>query len=93
MMTYDYSTGRIERDFSFVKFGIICRLSGLPSRVGKPGCQRCPYNGGIVEGFDDKEISFVKCKHKEAEDSEENTWTKWHYLDEFKNEALCAFCN
>lgn len=72
-MIYDYSFGTIMRDWHLVKHGEICRLRGVPARVGAHGCEHCPYNKGNEIDWSAHNIEeqfFCKCCHKDAKDSE-----------------------
>lgn len=91
MMKYDYNTGRITRDFHFVKYGEICRLRGVASRVGAQGCQKCPFNSGSCSDIMTYNIdwtSFVKCKHNDAKDSDGCDAVRRDLYDRFEQEAL-----
>ena len=92
MMTYDYQTSKITRDWHLVKHGEICRLRGVPARVGAHGCEHCPYNKGLEINWraDLADMFYVKCNHADAKDSE-GSWLIIHdILEKFENEALIA---
>lgn len=101
MTTYDYTTGQITRDFKFVKFGEVCRLRGVGSMVGKPGCKKCPFNGGVISTadcksvyewtYEDSEDRYVKCKHKEAKDSPDSEDIRYWFYEKFKEQAYAAY--
>ena len=98
-VTYDYETGRMTRDFHFVRYGEICRLSGLPAYVGGNRCKHCPCNDGYVdscsfgvEHWQDFDGSYIRCKHSEAKDSENIGDLLRAYYDFIQHRALCALC-
>lgn len=75
-LTYDYNTGKITRDFKFVKYREKCRGSGLPCYVGNDRCLKCKYNSGSIHPWTSLETtlssleeSYVYCHHPEAKDS------------------------
>ena len=90
--TYDYQTGKIERDFHFVKVGEKCKLSGLPAKAGNERCCKCPYRRGEIYSWQLRgDDSFVMCKHPEAKDSEGSEGARFMWYKKFKEEALCHF--
>lgn len=44
--SYDYTTGKMERDFHFVKWDTRCKGSGLPCKAGSDRCQKCEHYWG-----------------------------------------------
>ncbi len=91
--TYEYATGRIERDFRFVKDGTKCRLSGLPCYAGSDRCKKCKHHvgdlgplslNGRVDGF------WTMCNHPEMSDSEDCGKVRDTYYDYIEDRALCA---
>lgn len=93
MISYDYSTGHIERDFHFVKHGEICRLRDVPSRVGAYGCKRCPYHKGEDVEWNARDIEdmfFTRCNHPNSKDSEGSEGIVRDLYDRFITEALSA---
>jgi nitrite reductase/ring-hydroxylating ferredoxin subunit len=91
--TYDYSTGKITRDFHFAKEGTACRLTALPARVGSSWCMRCEHYRGRIASYqfigDD---SFVKCMHKGMKDAEDCQSAVEYFNEKFELEALNALC-
>ncbi|MBP5455329.1 MAG: hypothetical protein J6Y37_02415 [Paludibacteraceae bacterium] len=76
MVTYDYKTGKVERDFKFKRYGEICTLRGLIARIGGHSCLRCPFYAGTVNlpmftGFclTATKDNYVKCMNDDAMDS------------------------
>lgn len=97
--TYNYQTRQIQKDFSFVEYGNICRLADLPCKAGSKWClQYCNHHVGeihpwsfIAIGFRFNE-SYVFCKHPEAKDAESSMEAKRAYYEKVEQEALCALC-
>ena len=90
-MTYDYSTGKITRDWHIRRDEEKCRLSGLPAKVGGERCKKCPYNkGGKIDwkARDLADTFFTLCSHPEATDSENTGNVLWHIYETFEDEAL-----
>lgn len=82
-MQFDYTTGKITRDFKLVYGEEKCKLSGLPCWVGNDRCRKCKYYGGLFlyHGF------YILCKHPEQKETE-----NWSAIDalynKFRTEAL-----
>ena len=91
--TYNYETGKMEFDFHLVKYGEICTLRGLKGKVGVPECHRCPFYGGSYSDKNDPIdwVSFVKCKHTEAKDSNGSGDVWWEIREKFREEALTHY--
>lgn len=89
-ISYNYKSGRIERDFHFVKYGETCRLTNLPAKVGNRYCrENCPfYRCSQIIGAN----FYVLCGHKEAKDSNDSRLDIIKYNEQIKHEALCALC-
>lgn len=94
MMTYDYSTGAIGRDFSFVRHGETCRLLNVESSVWGYGCTHyCQFNKGCAVGWevhDVEDTSYVICSHPSSVDSEGCDGVRYLYFDRLESEALSA---
>lgn len=89
MISLDYTTGQISRDFSFIEEGSICELlSPIRSLVGGDGCSRCGYNKGRYSG---REGSCILCNHPKTKDSPETWMLRYQYMEEFKNQAYCYY--
>lgn len=88
-ITYNYSNNKIERDFHIVKYDEICRLGGLPARVGNNFCtENCPhYRCSKVLG----DNCYVFCGHEKQKDSRDSADDIHDYYEQIKHEALCAF--
>lgn len=97
--TYDYSTGKIERDFHFIRWHEKCKLGGLPCYVGSERCTKCQHYDGSIHpwsmmlrhGFRLND-SYVFCKHPEKKDSENSLEAVMAFNESFENRALCALC-
>lgn len=92
-MTYDYQTRKITRDWHLKKHGEICRLRGVPARVGAYGCKNCPHNKGNETDWnaDIEDMFFTKCNHKDAKDSEGSSSMLEQIYDKFELKAMCAY--
>lgn len=91
--TYDYSTGRIERDFHFVERDTACRLTQLPARVGSEWCRRCEHHRGDIYSWELRgEKSYVMCSHKDMKDAEDCQKAVMLFNERFEQEALEALC-
>ena len=89
MISLEYSTGKIERDSSFITKGTVCKLlSPIHSYVGGEGCSHCGHNKGT---YATREGSCVLCNHPKAEDSPETLWMRVQYMDDFRTEAMAAY--
>lgn len=91
MSTYNYETGKITRDFKFRRTGERCKLGGLPAKVGNDFCLRCKHNCGTQMDWtarDLEDLSFTKCNHPEAKDSENTESVKYTWYERFEQEAL-----
>ena len=93
--TYDYSTGKITRDFHFVRGDTKCKGSGLPCWTGghHDRCRQCQYYAGTLYGWTlrtDKD--FVMCKHPDKEDDPESYEAQRLYNAYLENEAMKALC-
>lgn len=92
MSTYNYNTGKITRDFKFVKRGSVCRLTQLPARVGNDWCSRCKHNLGTIHSWEYRgDDDFIKCSHEKQVDAEDCFEVAWRWNERFREEALCAF--
>ena len=87
---YDYQTRAIHFDFHLVKFDEKCRLRGLPARVGGPGCMGCPFNDGVETSAFSRDY-FVRCKHKDAHDSDGSQTVMYYLKERFERQALAAY--
>lgn len=95
MMTYEYDTRKITRDFKLVEEDEICRLSGLPARVGNIRCQKCKKYGGKLYSWQyghiaDDDNTYVICKHKDQKESNGCSKALSYLYDIFEHKALCA---
>ena len=94
MMSYDYTTRHITRDFVLVKTDDICRFSGLPARVGNQRCMKCQYFSTKIYAWQYGNIlddsTFVCCKCKEQKDSNDCTEALSYLYRKFEYHALCA---
>ena len=91
--TYNFQTGKITRDFKFVKQGYRCPLSVLPARIGSYWCQEnCNHFGGTWFNFIGPE-SYVLCKHPDAKDSDGCEEAIRTFYEELKRKAHCALCD
>ena len=97
--SYDYTTGKMERDFHFVKWDTRCKGSGLPCKAGSDRCQKCEHywisihpSGFGPEYWGRLDDSYVLCKHPKAKDSEDCGTARHLYYEQLKHEALCALC-
>ncbi len=91
--TYDYTTGRIERDFHFVETGTACRLTDLHARVGSDWCRKCKNHRGIISQFETRsDKSYVMCRHKDMKDSEGCVKAVEYFYVKFEQQALEALC-
>lgn len=91
MMTYDYKTRKITRDFKIRRHNEKCKLSGLPAKVGNKRCHQCPHNKGteiIWQSHDLDDTFFTLCDHPEAKDSENIENVLSRIYERFENEAL-----
>ena len=98
--TYDYQTGKVDRDFHFVRYNEKCRLSGLPCYAGSDRCLKCPNNVGSIHPFSTHiryglrlQDSYVYCNHPNAKDSENSGEANSAFYSQMQNEALCALCH
>ena len=92
--TYDYSTGRITRDFHFVKGDTKCTGSGLPTWTGghHDRCKNCQYYIGTLYGWTLRmDVDFVMCKHPDKKDDEDSGKAQRLYNDKLMQEALAAY--
>ena len=96
-VTYDYTTGQIERDFKFIGVGNICELRGIKARVGGYACEHCPFNKGKINSFflmspsswqDMEDKDYIKCTHKGAEDSEDSEYIRHCFWEYIRDEAF-----
>ena len=97
--TYDYTNGKMERDFHFVKWDEKCRESGLPCRAGSNICSRCPHYDGSIhpssfgpEYWGRLDDSYVLCKHPDKEDAKDSGVARHLFYERLKHKALCALC-
>lgn len=96
--TYDYQTRKITRDFHFVRWDELCKLSGLPCYAGSDRCtMKCKWYAGSIHPFSHHirfggrlEDSYVYCKHPDKKDSENSYEAVRAFKEAFENEALCA---
>lgn len=93
--TFEYATGKITRDFHFVKGDTKCAGSGLPTWTGghHDCCRNCQYYLGTLYGWTlrtDKD--FVMCKHPDKKDDEDSGEAQRLYYDKLKQETLAALC-
>ena len=89
MISFDYQTGRIERDFHFVKVESICELlHPIRSYVGGEGCSHCGCNKGT---YSTKYDTCVLCSHPNAKDSPGTDELRFLYMENFKDEALSHY--
>lgn len=87
--TYDYNTRKITLDFHLVAYNEICTLRGLKGKTGNQECHRCPFYGGSYSDIDTIDlVSFVKCKHPDAKDSNGGLNAKYEIRKNFEQEAL-----
>lgn len=95
--TYDYQTGKIERDFKFIRYGEKCKRSGLPCYAGATNrCEKCQHYGGLITPWEMREFtcrnlgddSYVVCKHPEAQDSKDSEHFISIWYEHFRNEAI-----
>jgi hypothetical protein len=99
--TYNYLTGKIEREFKFVKYGTKCKLSGLPTYAGiseSDRCLKCRYNEGTIHPWTYRGIygesideSYVFCNHPEQKDSKNIEDVKHVFAERLKYEALTVY--
>ena len=91
--SYDYSTGRIERDFRFVKVYEPCHRSQLPCRAGSSWCNKCKhYNGTIHLTGGGEMVGYIGCKHPDAQDSQGYEIALEYFYEKFEQQALSALC-
>ena len=100
-VTFDYTTEQLERDFKFIGVGNICELRGIKARVGAWACEHCPFNKGIINEFSItspwlwqdlmNENNFVKCVHKDAEDSEDSSDFKHYFYEYIRDKAIAHY--
>ncbi len=89
--TYNYQTGKMTRDFKFVKKDNVCRLSSLPVRVGSDWCKEyCNHYRGVFGNF--SKGFCVMCQHPDAKDSDGCEEIIRLFYEKLKLEALCALC-
>lgn len=90
-MTYTYDTGKITRDFHFVKpNGKSCTKSNLPPGVH---CLGCEFYGGKYTKFVISECeyqTFIKCKLPGINDHESSKELVHQMYEDFRLEALIA---
>ena len=98
--TYDYQTGKIERDFKFVRYGEKCKRSGLPCYAGSTNrCEKCQHYGGLITPWEMREFtwrnlgddSYVVCKHPDAQDSKDSEHFISIWYEYFRNEAISHY--
>lgn len=98
--TYDYQTGKIERDFKFVRYGEKCKRSGLPCYAGATNrCEKCQHYGGLITPFEMREFtcrnlgddSYVVCKHPDAQDSKDSEHFISIWYEHFRHEAISHY--
>lgn len=78
--TYEYSTGKLTRDWHFVEIGTPCKGSGLPCIVGNERCRKsCLHFKGLFQWC-------VKCGHPDKSDTENAPIHDFY--EEFQEEAL-----
>jgi len=96
MMTYDYSTGQMTRDFVLVSSEEVCRFSGLPARCGNNRCQKCKFFGGKLYSWEyggniiDDDPDFIFCRCKEQKDSKGCSKALGYLYSTLEKRALCA---
>ena len=97
LATYDYSTGKVERSFKFVKYDTKCHLSGLPTYAGRSDrCIKCKYNGGMLYSWSFKTMfthiddDYVMCKHPDAKDTGDCSKVQQLFYKKLQYEAMCA---
>ncbi len=97
--TYDYSNGKVERNFKFVEHGFKCRLSGLPAYAGTSDrCIGCPHNAGNLyswsfnTGFTHIDKDYVMCKHPDAKEIRDCSKAQQLFYERMQYEAMCATC-
>lgn len=95
--TYDYQTGRITRDFHFIRWYEPCKGSGLPCYAGSLRCQKCQHYKGSINPFSIHiqygmrlQDSYVYCGHPDKQDSENSFEAAYAFNKSFQHEALCA---
>ena len=90
--TYNYETGKVTLDFHLVAYNEICTLRGLKGKAGNQECHRCPFYGGSYSDMSTINWdSFVKCKHKDAKNSENSSGAMSAVIEKFIEEALTHF--
>ncbi len=93
MMTYDYNTTKITRDWHIRRNDEKCRLSGLPIKVGSVRCRKCPYHKGLEFDWDARDLEdvfFSRCSHPIAKDSENTKNVLRNIYKRFENKALAC---
>ena len=94
MMTYNYDTGKITRDFIFKKIDNLCRVDENKSTLIGVMCKTCPfYKGERMESFDK---GFVLCGNIKgddpfAEDDPGCSKIRSEMYERFRNDAICHY--
>lgn len=87
--TYNYETGKIERDFNFARYNEACRLTELPCRIGSARCLECRYRVGTIYSWElHGSDSFAMCKHPYMPDSPVSGAAEALFNEYFRNQAL-----
>lgn len=82
-MTYNYSTGQIDRDFVFKKIEGSCDKDQSRTALIGVFCRTCPAYKGEKNGF-------VLCTHHKEDDKGSEELRRWMY-DKFREEAISHF--
>lgn len=83
---YDYNSGKITRDFHYVKIFDACRRTQLPCRAGSDWCRRCQYYKTRLSSIDFP--TFILCNHPDATDSPGYETAHQYFCEKFEQQAL-----
>lgn len=95
--TYDYETGKITRNFKFVRIGEPCKLTPTSEFVGDATCNNCKYNCGQFTlsykywGRSLVDETCCMCAHPHAKDFKGSGCFVADYNERLFYNAMCAY--
>lgn len=94
MMTFNYTTCKITRDFIFKKIDNLCDVDPQRSTLIGVMCQGCPfYKGKEMESYDK---GFVLCGNMKGDDPFQEddpgcSDIRSKMYERFRNDAICHY--